>query len=87
MLNQHAKVSKINTKVKREIKMVEASGPTISAIPEGDLNDLTDDQFEAMCANLPKMTTEEQEQEMEEWVNHPLNCKEVTPEMLELPEY
>ena len=52
-----------------------------------EIDDLTDDQFEAMCAQLPKMTTEEQERDMEEWVNHPLNCKEVTPEMLEQPEY
>lgn len=36
---------------------------------------------------MPKMTPEEEEADMEEWVNHPLNCREVTPEMLERPEY
>jgi len=24
---------------------------------------------------------------MDEWINHPLNCSAVTPEMLERPEY
>ena len=33
------------------------------------------------------MTPEEMEKDMEEWVNHPLNAKEVTPDMLERPEY
>ena len=65
--------------------MVEANPPTPSA--HTDMDDLTDEQFEAMCATLPKLTPEEQEADMEEWVNHPLNCKEVTPEMLERPEY
>ena len=40
---------------------------------------MTDDQFEAMCAQMPKMTQEEQEADLEEWINHPLNCKEITP--------
>lgn len=40
-----------------------------------------------MCAQVPKMTPEEQEADMEEWVNHPLNCREITPEMLERPEW
>lgn len=52
-----------------------------------DPDQMTDDQFEALCAQLPKMTPEEMEKDMEEWVNHPLNCREITPEMLERPEY
>ncbi len=52
-----------------------------------DLDDMTDDQFEAWAKAQPKMTEEEQAEAMEEWVNHPLNCRELTPEMLERPEY
>ena len=33
------------------------------------------------------MSKEEQEADLEEWINHPLNCKELTPEMLERPEF
>jgi len=36
---------------------------------------------------MPKMTPEEQQESMDEWINHPLNCQAVTPEMLERPEY
>ena len=62
--------------------MVEPNLP----VPQDD-DELTDEQFAAMCAAVPKMTEEEKEADMEEWLNHPLNCKEVTPEMLERPEY
>ena len=40
-----------------------------------------------MRRNFPKLTPEEEEAELEEWVNHPLNCKELTPAMLERPEF
>ena len=65
--------------------MVEANPQPFTA--DMDLEDMTDDQFEALAAQLPKMTPEEQEADMEEWINHPLNCKELTPEMLERPEF
>ena len=67
--------------------MVEANKTPAAEEPVDDIDNMTDDQFEALCAKLPKMTPEEQEADMEEWVNHPLNCQEVTPEMLERPEY
>jgi hypothetical protein len=69
--------------------MVEANPPIEDGQGFGikDLADMTDDQFEAMAAKLPKMTPEEQEADMQEWINHPLNCKEITPEMLERPEF
>lgn len=66
--------------------MVEANMP-LPSNTDGDLNDLTDEQFEAMAKSIPKLTPEEEAAELEEWVNHPLNCKELTPEMLERPEF
>ena len=50
-------------------------------------DDITDEEFERMRANMPKRTEEEIEADFEEWMNHPLNCKELTPEMLERPEF
>ena len=69
--------------------MVEASQDNLPRLPDGslDFDSMTDDQFEAHCAKLPKMTAEEQEADMQEWINHPLNVKELTPEMLERPEF
>ncbi len=52
-----------------------------------DYEDMTDEQFEAFKRSMPKMTEEEQAEALEEWRNHPLNAKEITPEMLERPEY
>ena len=50
-------------------------------------DDITDEQIEAMAAAMPKSTPEQIEADLEEWVNHPLNCKELTPKMLEQPEF
>ena len=36
---------------------------------------------------MPQRTPEEVEADMEEWLAHPLNCKELTPEMMERPEF
>lgn len=36
---------------------------------------------------MPKRTPEEEEADLDEFLNHPLNCKKITPEMLELPEF
>ena len=52
-----------------------------------ECDQMTDEQFEAMRAAMPERTDEEIEKDMEEWATHPLNCKEVTPEMLEKPEF
>lgn len=52
-----------------------------------DIENMTDDQFEAMARRMPKMSEEEQAAAMDEWTNHPLNCREITPEMLERPEF
>lgn len=43
--------------------------------------------FEAMAAKFPKRTDAEVEKELEEWARHPLNCKEITPKMLQQPEW
>ena len=40
-----------------------------------------------MKASMPKRSEEEIEAELEEFLNHPLNCKELTPDMLERPEF
>ena len=40
-----------------------------------------------MAAALPERTEEEIEADWEEWLNHPLNCKELTPDMLEREEF
>ena len=40
-----------------------------------------------MADNMPKRTQEEIDKDMEEWAQHPLNCSELTPEMLEKPEF
>ena len=52
-----------------------------------DIDDITDEEFERMKAAMPQRTDEEREADLEEWMNHPLNCKELTPEMLERPEF
>lgn len=68
--------------------MVEQKIPDIQP-PQADSSD-DDADFEALkaaAANMPKRTDEEVEAELDEWLKHPLNCKEVTPEMLEMPEY
>ena len=61
--------------------MVEANPSENIAPPQDD--DITDAEFEAMVANMPKMTQEEQERDLEDFINHPLNCRELTPEMLQ----
>jgi hypothetical protein len=43
---------------------------------------ITDEQFEAMIANQPKRTRAEAEAEVEQFLQHPLNCKDLTPEAL-----
>jgi hypothetical protein len=43
--------------------------------------------FNAIAAKFPKRTPEEYERDMVEWLNHPLNCREITPEMLQKPEF
>lgn len=50
-------------------------------------DEITDEQIEAMRAAMPKSTPDQIEADMEEWINHPLNCKELTPKMLEQPEF
>ena len=71
--------------------MVEANPAAPQMAPQNgaelDIDDMDDDQFEALCRQMPKLSPEEQEKEMEEWKNHPLNCKELTPDMWERPEY
>jgi hypothetical protein len=41
---------------------------------------MTDDQFEQFIANQPKRSKEEMDNDLEEFMNHPLNCKDLTPE-------
>lgn len=50
-------------------------------------DDITDEQFEALAASFPKRTQEEADADLEEFMKHPLNCKELTPEILAQPEY
>ena len=54
---------------------------------DDELNAMTDDQFEAVIAALPKRTEEEQQKDLEDFLNHPINAKKITPEMLERPEF
>lgn len=52
--------------------------------------DEEDDMFEYLQKQregLPPRTAEEVEEDIQFFINHPLNAKKVTPEMLELPEY
>lgn len=58
-----------------------------STQPQPDIDDITDEEFARMQANMPKRTPEEVEADLEEWLAHPLNCKELTPEMMERPEF
>lgn len=48
---------------------------------------ITDEEFEAFMAKQPKRSREEAEAEVEEFLNHPLHCKELTPEAMERPEF
>lgn len=48
---------------------------------------MTDEQFEEMIANQPKRSREEAEAEVEEFLKHPVNCRELTAEALERPEF
>jgi hypothetical protein len=43
---------------------------------------ITDEQFEAMIASQPKRTRAEAEEEVEQFLQHPLNCRDLTPEAL-----
>ena len=47
--------------------MVEATPPAMEEQKQIDPEDMTDDQFEAMCASMPRMTEEEKERELDEW--------------------
>ena len=68
--------------------MVESNVPTIEQL-QSELNEdeLTDLEYQRMAASLPERTEEELEADWEDWLNHPLNCKELTPEMLEREEF
>ena len=69
--------------------MVEAK-PVTEGLIELNQDDAADKEFEelkAAAAKLPKRTQEELDLEMEEWAAHPLNCKELTPELLAKPEF
>lgn len=48
---------------------------------------MTDEQFEALAANFPKRTPEEAEADLQEFLKHPLNCKQLTPDILAQPEF
>lgn len=50
-------------------------------------DDITDEQFEAMIAAQPKRSQAEVEADVEEFLTHPLNCKELTAKDLERPEF
>jgi hypothetical protein len=55
-----------------------------------DVEEAEDEEYEAMLAAakaLPPRTQEEIDQEIDDFCNHPLNVKKITPEMLERPEY
>lgn len=52
-----------------------------------EIEQLTDEEYAKMKAALPKRTQEEQDRDLEEWMAHPLNCKEPTAAMLERPEF
>ena len=40
-----------------------------------------------MKESLPERTEEEVEADWEDWLQHPLNCKELTPAMMEREEF
>ena len=65
--------------------MVESTNPGIIEPPDDE--EISDELYAKMCAALPKRTDEEVEADLEEFMNHPLNCKEITPEALERPEF
>jgi hypothetical protein len=50
-------------------------------------DDITDEDIARLAANMPKRSKEELDEDLEEWLNHPLHCKELTPEMLKRPEF
>ena len=52
-----------------------------------DIDNMTDEQFDELCAKMPKRTPDEVEADLNEFIHHPLNCGKVTPEMLQTPEY
>jgi hypothetical protein len=52
-----------------------------------DIDNLTDEQFEELCAKMPKRSEEEVQADLNEFLAHPLNCAKVTPTMLDSPEY
>jgi len=43
------------------------------------------DDFE--WQNMPKRSQEEIDADVEYFINHPINAKKITPEMMERPEY
>lgn len=52
-----------------------------------EIEQLTDEEFAKFQASFPVRSKEEQEADFEEFMKHPLNCGEITPEMLEQPEF
>ena len=59
--------------------MVEANPSGLIPVSQ---DDITDEEIARLAAAMPKRTQEEIDADLEEWMNHPLNCKELTPEML-----
>ena len=47
-----------------------------------EIEQLTDEEFARFQASFPKRTEEEKEKDFEEFMAHPLNCGEITEEML-----
>jgi hypothetical protein len=55
-----------------------------------DVEEDEDAEYEAMMAAakaLPPRTQKEIDEDIDEFCNHPLNCKKITPEMLDRPEF
>ena len=67
--------------------MVEST-PSIQELQnELQEDEFTEAEYQRMKESLPERTEEEVEADWEEWLQHPLNCKELTPAMMEREEF
>lgn len=68
--------------------MVESTEPGKQFFTEDELEAMDDDEFEAyVAAHRSERTQAEIDEDLESFLKHPMNCKELTPEMLNMPEF
>ena len=68
---------------------MESTNPQAKIEENNQIEDDADfyDIVQAKYAGMPPRSQKEVDEDINYFVNHPLNAKKLTPEMMELPEY